>query len=71
MPISNSTWIDVLTLAMSVGLLEAAFTGKGSTHGRGRKLYWPVAPWLRPILGMVGFALLAFALVHFFSRLAR
>jgi hypothetical protein len=63
----GTTWLDVICLALSVGLLEGALTGKGTTHGRGGKLVWPVPLWLRPIFAVVGFALLTFAIVDFFG----
>jgi len=69
MVVSNATWLDIVCLTMSVAFLEMALTGKGRTHGRGAAHYFPVVPWLRPILGIVGFGLFAFVLVHFFSRL--
>jgi hypothetical protein len=65
----NKVWVDILCLATSVTLLEGALTGKGTTHGRGGKMYWPVALWLRPIFAITGFGLLAFAIVDFFRKL--
>jgi hypothetical protein len=62
---SNSVWLDVIGLVTAVALLEAAVTGRGRTHGRGRVSYWRVAPWLRPVLGIVGFGVLGGAVVHF------
>jgi hypothetical protein len=62
---SDSVWLDIIGLAAAVSLLEAAIFGKGRTHGRGRISYWPVAFWLRPILGIVGLGLLAVVAVHF------
>jgi hypothetical protein len=62
---SNSVWLDIIGLVTAVTCLEAAVTGRGRTHGRGRVSYWPVAPWLRPILGIVGFGVLGVVVVHF------
>ena len=62
---SDSVWLDVIGLAAAVTLLEAAVTGRGRTHGRGRVSYWRVALWLRPVLGIVGFGLLGVVVVHF------
>jgi len=61
--------VDILCLATSWSLIEGALTGKGTTHGRGGKIYWPVALWLRPIFAIAGFGLLAFALIDFFRKL--
>ena len=69
LPLLDKAWLDIVCLALSVGLLEGALTGRGTTHGRGGRIYWPVAPWLRPIFGIVGFGLLAFVLVDFFRKL--
>jgi hypothetical protein len=67
--LQNNVWVDILCLGASVTLTEGALTGKGTTHGRGGKLYWPVALWLRPIFAIAGFGLLAFALIDFFRKL--
>ena len=55
-------WLDIIGLALAVSLLEAAILDRGRTHGKGRLRYWRVAPWLRPILGMV---VLGLVVVHF------
>lgn len=67
--LQNNVWVDILCLATSWTLIEGALTGKGTTHGRGGKIYWPVALWLRPIFAIAGFGLLAFALIDFFRKL--
>jgi hypothetical protein len=54
-------WVDILTVAGSVTLLEGAVYGRGTTKGR----KWPVASWLRPIFAIVGLILLSFGLIDF------
>ena len=66
---SPSMWRDILCLAASVSMLEAALTGWGTTHGRGARHQWKVVPWLRPILAVGGFVFLAFALLDFFRTI--
>ena len=60
-------WLDIIGLATSVSLLEAAVLGRGRTPGKGRVSYRRVAPSLRPILAVVGMVLLVLVLVvvHF------
>jgi hypothetical protein len=58
-------WLDIIGLVTAVTLIEAALAGKGRTVAHGRLSYWQVAPWLRPILGIVGLGLLGFVVVHF------
>jgi len=58
-------WLDIIGLVTAVSMLEAALAGRGRTVAHGRMSYWQVAPWLRPILGIVGLGLLGFAVVHF------
>ena len=68
MPIlSDGLWIEIIVLALGVSLLESAVTGK-MRKPRTRR-YWPVPLRLRPVFGIVGFGLTAFALVDFFQRL--
>jgi len=62
---SNAVWLDIIGLTAAVSLLEAAVLGRGRTHGKGRVSYWHVAPWLRPVLGMIGLVLLGLVVVHF------
>jgi hypothetical protein len=70
MTLLDKMWIDIVCLAVSVGLFEGALTGKGTSVGRGgRRVYWSVAPWLRPIFAIVGFGLFAFVLIDFFRKL--
>jgi len=64
----HSIWLDIVGLALSVTFLEAAFYGRGRTVLRGHVNYWQVAPWLRPVLGVVGLGLLSLVLVNFFKR---
>jgi hypothetical protein len=66
----GTTWLDIICLVLSIGLLEGALTGKGTTHGRGGKSSWAVPLWLRPIFAVFGFALLSFALIDFFRRIS-
>ena len=65
----HSIWLDLVGLALAVTFLEAAFYGRGRTVLRGHVNYWQVAPWLRPVLGIVGLGLLSLILVNFFRRL--
>jgi hypothetical protein len=58
-------WLDIIGLVTAVTLIEAALAGKGRTVAHGRLSYWQVAPWLRPILGIVGLGLLGFVVVQF------
>lgn len=58
MQIRESSWLDFVGLALAISFLEAAITGVGVTHGRGRRSYWRVAPRFRPILGLAGVDLL-------------
>jgi hypothetical protein len=62
---SGIVWLDIIGLAIAVSLLEAAVLGQGRTHGKGRVSYWRVAPWLRPILAVVGMMLLGLVVVHY------
>jgi hypothetical protein len=65
MPIpSNVVWLEIIALAFGVSLMKGAVTGKL----RGRFRYWPVPFRLRPVFGVVGFGLMAYALVDFFRR---
>jgi hypothetical protein len=61
-------WLDVIGLAIAVTLLEAALAGRGRTIAHGRTSFWHVAPWLRPILSIIGFGLLGLVVVSFFAR---
>jgi hypothetical protein len=61
----DNVWLDIIGLAVALSLMEAAVLGRGRTVGRGRVTYWQVAPWLRPILGVVGIVLLGLIVVHF------
>ena len=63
-----SIWLDVVGLVTAVTFLEAALTGRGRTVSRGHASFWQVAPWLRPVLGIVGLGLLSLVLVNFFRR---
>ena len=63
--VGYSVWRDVLGLTMAVTLLEAALVGYGTTVGHGRRSYWRVAPWLRPIFGLIGCGLLGIVVVDF------
>jgi hypothetical protein len=65
---SHSIWLDIVGLTIAVTLLEAAFHGRGRTVAHGRASYWQVAPWLRPVLGVVGLGLLGLVLVSFLGR---
>ena len=65
---SQPIWWDILGLATAVTLLEAALAGRGRTIAHGRASYWQVAPWLRPILGIVGVGLLGLVVVSFLRR---
>jgi len=58
-------WLDIIGLATSFSLLEAAVLGRGGTHLKGRVNDWRVAPWLRPILAVVGMVLLGLMVVHY------
>jgi hypothetical protein len=64
----HSIWLDIIGLTIAVTLLEAAFYGRGRTVAHGRESYWQVAPWLRPLLGIVGLGLLGLVLVSFLGR---
>jgi hypothetical protein len=61
-------WLDVIGLTTAVSFLEAALAGRGRTVAHGRTSYWHVAPWLRPILGIVGLGLLGLVVVDFLRR---
>jgi hypothetical protein len=61
----NTVWLDIIGLAASVSLLEAAVLGRGRTVGKYRVRYWNVPPWLRPVLAVVGVVLLGLVVVHF------
>lgn len=65
--LSNRLWLEIISLALGVSLLESAVTGKMRKSRSHR--YSPVPPQLRPIFAVVGFGLTAFALVDFFQRL--
>jgi hypothetical protein len=62
---SDIVWLDIIGLVSAVSMLGAALAGRGRTVAHGRVSYWQVAPWLRPILGIVGLALLGIVVVHF------
>ena len=62
---ANSVWLDIVGLVASVSLLQAAVLGRGKTVGKYRVRYWNVAPWLRPVLAVVGVVLLGLVVVHF------
>ena len=64
----HSMWLDIVGLALAVTFLEASFFGRGRTVLRGHVNYWQVAPWLRPVLAIVGLGLLGFVLVDFLRR---
>lgn len=64
--LSNRLWLEIIGLALGVSLLEGAVTGKMRKHRTHR--YWPVPLRLRPVFGVVGFGLMASALVDFFWR---
>jgi len=63
---SGRIWLDILSLAVAVTLIEGAATGRGTTRGR----HWPVSMRLRPLFAIAGFGLLAFVVVDFFQRLS-
>lgn len=65
MLMANTTWLNILCLAASGTLLDAAITGTGRTFGRGGVNRWHVAAWLRPIFAVAGFGLLAFTAFNF------
>ncbi len=68
MPIlSNRLWLEIIGLARGVSLLEGAVTGKVRKQ-RGQFRYWPVPQRLRPVFGVIGFTLTAYALIDFFKR---
>jgi hypothetical protein len=58
-------WLDIIGLATAVSLMEATVLGRGRTVGKYRVRYWKVAPWLRPILAVIGIVLLGLVVVHF------
>lgn len=64
-------WLDIIGLTTAVSMLEASILGRGRTHGKGRVSYWRVAPWLRPILAVVGMLLLGLVVVHFLRSFYR
>ena len=64
----QSIWVDVIGLAIAVTLLEAALAGRGRTIAHGRTSYWHVAPWLRPMVAIIGFVLLALVLINVLMR---
>jgi hypothetical protein len=65
--LSNRLWVEIIGLALGVSLLESAVTGKMRKPRTHR--HWPVPLRLRPVFGVVGFGLMAYALVDFFWRL--
>lgn len=65
--LSERLWLEIIVLALGVSLLEGAVMGKMRKPRTHR--YWPVPLRLRPVFGIVGFGLMAFALVDFFQRL--
>ena len=65
---SHSVWLDIFGLTVAVTLLEAAVRGVGTTYGRGRTSQWRVAPWLRPVLAVVGLGLLLLVFIDFLRR---
>jgi hypothetical protein len=62
---SDFVWLDIIGLVTAVSMLGAALAGRGRTVAHGHVSYWQVAPWLRPILGIVGVVLLGIVVVHF------
>jgi hypothetical protein len=64
---SDRLWLEIIGLALGVSLMESAVTGKMRKPRTHR--YWPVPLRLRPAFGVVGFGLLALALVDFLQRL--
>jgi hypothetical protein len=62
--LSNVVW-EIVAFVLAVSILEGAVTGK--LRGR-RGGYWPVPLRVRPLFGVVGFALVAFILVDVFRR---
>lgn len=67
MLMANRTWLNILCLAASGTLLEAAVTGTGRTFGRGGVNRWHVAAWLRFVFAVAGFGLLALTVFNFVS----
>jgi hypothetical protein len=66
----NAAWLDIICLLASKSFMETAFTGIGTTGGRGgHRTNWPIPGWLRPIFAVAGFGLLAFVIVDFFRKL--
>jgi len=65
--LSNRLWLEIIGLALGVSLLEGAVTGK-LRKPRSRFRHWPVPLPVRPVFGVVGFGLVAFALIDFFQR---
>jgi hypothetical protein len=65
--LSNRLWLEIIGLALGVSLLEAAVTGK-LRKPRSQFRHWLVPVRLRPVFGVVGFSLMAFALIDFFWR---
>ena len=61
-------WLDAMGVAGALTCLEAAITGRGRTVGKGRVVYWNVAPWMRPILGGIGLVVLLLACFDFLNR---
>ncbi len=64
---SDRLWLEIIGLALGVSLMESAVTGKMRKPRSHR--YWPVPLRLRPIFGVVGFGLTAFALADFLHLL--
>ena len=65
--LSNRLWLEIIGLALGVSLLESAVTGK-LRKARSQFRYWPVPLRLRPVFGVLGLGLVAFALIDFFQR---
>jgi len=63
--VGYSVWRDILGLTMAVTLLEAALAGQGTTVGHGRRSHWRIAPWSRPIFGVIGCGLLGIVVADF------
>jgi hypothetical protein len=68
--LSNRLWPEIMGVSIGVSLLKAAVIGK-LHKGRSQCRYWPVPFRLRPIFGILGFGLVAFALIDFFEQLLK
>ena len=59
-------WLEIIGLVLGVSLLEGSVTG---TLPRPRsRSHWPIPLRLRPVFGIFGFGLLAFAFIDFFLQ---